>query len=194
MARLKVMVDGEERYYGNVPGVGQNLPAPMPTPATAPSPSEAAFIRTALLGSIGPMIAMGVERIPELKPVATTCRMTPERGGFVVEVSGPPLPDGPTAHVTISIDGVTKLDRNVPESYLPENGRDYPRALRGPDTPLSRLYLLELIGPQLADNVRAHPILAPIDATCETREDGSGFTLTVSGAAIDTNDVLQGLG
>ena len=101
------------------------------------------------------------------------------------------------AKLEVIVDGVTKYEGDVPESYLPKYPTAFPQALgaAGPPSPgapvppLARVYLLGVLGPALAEMLDKTPMIQPIDAKCEMNAASGGFVITVSGPAINVDEL-----
>lgn len=98
------------------------------------------------------------------------------------------------ARLTVLVDGVTKYDADVPDTYLPQQADMMPTALGlekrpGPAPPLARIFLIGILGPALAGWIEHQPLLQPVEAACQMDASSGGFTLTVSGPPISLDDV-----
>lgn len=101
------------------------------------------------------------------------------------------------AHLEVKVDGVLKYEGDVPDSYLPRQPEMLPTALGAPGTatpgapvpPLARVFLLGVVGPMLAQWLERSPQLQPISAECEMDAASGGFTIRVSGPAINVDEL-----
>jgi hypothetical protein len=201
MARLEVIVDGVTKYEGEVPdSYLPKYPSAFPQALGAAGPIQPAHpvMRGALIGALGPAVAGFIEQIPELQPITADLQMSPDPGGgFAILVTGPTTVADDWSHLTVKIDGTTKFDGDVPTAYLPERAQDYPIALRAPNThqpgqavpPLARVYILGIIGPEMVRQFQGLQLIQPIDAKCEMNAASGGFVITVSGPAINVDEL-----